>query len=105
MKRRSKRKWQLVVAVLVLLAGIGVWSGRDTFATARIGTTYLAKQTCSCLFVAERPFESCRADFDPEAVRSLDVVASSGAVTASALGGLISSRAVFETGYGCHPVN
>lgn len=100
-----KRKWQLLVVVLVLLLGIGVWGGRDTLATARIGTTYVAKQTCSCLFVAERPLDSCRTDYDDEAVRSLDVVTSDSSVTVSALGGLISSRAEFEQGYGCHPVN
>lgn len=100
-----KRKWQLVIVVLVLLVGIGAWASRDTFATARIGTTYLAKQTCSCLFVAERPLESCRTDFDAEAVRALDVVTAKDSVTVSALGGLISARAKFEQGYGCHPVN
>jgi len=100
-----KRKWQLWVVVLVLLAGIGVWRARDTFATARMGTTYVAKQTCSCLFVAGRPFDSCSSDFDPESLRSLDVVTDRGAVTVSALGGLVSSRAEFEIGFGCHPVN
>ena len=100
-----KRKWQLILVVLVLLVGIGVWASRDTFATARIGTTYVAKQTCSCLFVAERPIESCRTDFDPEALRSLNVVTSGDGVTVSALGGLISSRSRFERGFGCHPVN
>ena len=99
------RKWQVVIVVLVLLVGIGVWAGRDTFATARIGTTYVAKQTCSCLFVAERPLESCRTDFDADSLRSLDVVTSKDGVTVSALGGLISARARFEQGYGCHPVN
>ncbi|MFC4308128.1 hypothetical protein ACFPN2_03450 [Steroidobacter flavus] len=100
-----KRKWQLLASMLVLLVGIGVWSARDTFATARIGTTYVAKQTCSCLFVAGRPLDSCRTDFDPEALRPLDVVIGGSAVTVSALGGLISSRAQFEKEYGCHPVN
>jgi hypothetical protein len=95
----------LIIVVLVLLAGIGVWASRDTFATARIGTTYVAKQTCSCLFVAERPLESCRTDFDAESLRQLDVVTSGDGVTVSALGGLISSRARFERGYGCHSVN
>lgn len=100
-----KRKWQLIVGVLVLLVGIGVWSARDTFATARIGTAYVAKQTCSCLFVAGRPLDSCSTDFDPEALRPLDVVTGNSAVTVSTLGGLISSRAQFENGFGCHPVN
>lgn len=100
-----KRKWQLLIGVLVLLVGIGVWSARDTLATARIGTTYVAKQTCSCLFVAGRALDSCSTDFDPESLGSLDVVTGNRAVTVSALGGLISSRAEFENGFGCHPVN
>ena len=100
-----KRKWLLIVSVLVLLVGIGAWGARDTFATARIGTTYVAKQTCSCLFVAGRPPNSCRTDFDPEALQSLEVVAGNSAVTVSALNGLISARSEFEKGYGCHPVN
>jgi len=100
-----KRKWQLLAAVFVLLVGIGVWSAKDTFATARIGTAYVAKQTCSCLFVAGRPLDSCSTDFEPEALQSVDVVTGNSAVTVSALGGLISSRAEFENGFGCHPVN
>jgi hypothetical protein len=105
MEAVMKRTWQLIGGVLVLLVGIGVWSATDTFATARIGTAYVAKQTCSCLFVAGRPLDSCSTDFDSEALRSLDVVAGSSAVTASALGGLVSSRAEFENGFGCHPVD
>ena len=100
-----KHKWPLIVAVFVLLVGIGVWGARDTFATARIGTTYVAKQTCSCLFVAGRPLDSCSTDFDAESLQSLDVVTGNSAVTVSALGGLISSRAEFQNGFGCHPVN
>jgi len=100
-----KRKWQLWVVVLVLLVGVGGWGARDTFATARMGTTYVAKQTCSCLFVAGRPLASCSSDFNPESLQSLDVVTDHSVVTVSALGGLVSSRAEFENGFGCHPVN
>jgi hypothetical protein len=105
MEAAMTRKWQWITAVLVLLVGIGVWGARDTLATVRIGTTYVAKQTCSCLFVAGRPLDSCSTDFDPESLRSLDVVTGDSAVTVSALGGLISARAEFEKGFGCHPVN
>jgi len=100
-----KRKWQLLAVVLVLLVGIGVWGAMDTLATTRIGTTYVAKQTCSCLFVAGRSLDSCSTDFDPEALQSLNVITANRAVTVSAFGGLISSRAQFENGFGCHPVN
>ena len=100
-----KRKWLLIIGVLVVLIGVGVWSSKDTFATARTGTAYVAKQTCSCLFVAGRPLDSCHTDFDATAVRSLDVSVTANSVTVSALGGLISARAQYDQGYGCHPVN
>lgn len=100
-----KRKWLLLIGVLVVLIGIGVWSSWDTIATARLGTVYVAKQTCSCLFVAGRPLDSCYTDFDSEAVRPLDVSVTQSSVTVSALGGVISARAQYEPGYGCHPVN
>ena len=100
-----KRKWLLIIGVLVVLIAIGVWSSRDTFATARTGTVYVAKQTCSCLFVAGRPLDSCYTDFDADAVRPLEVSVATNSVTVSALGGLISARAQYDAGYGCHPVN
>jgi hypothetical protein len=100
-----KRKWLLIIGVLAVLIGVGVWSSRDTFATARVGTVYVAKQTCSCLFVAGRSLDSCYSDFDAEAVRPLDVSVVNNSVTVSALGGLISARAQYDQGYGCHPVN
>ncbi|MET0533712.1 MAG: hypothetical protein ABW171_05760 [Steroidobacter sp.] len=100
-----KHKWLLIVGVLVVLIGIGVWSGKDTYAAARVGTVYVAKQTCSCLFVAKRPLDSCYTDFDTEATRPLDVSVSQRNVTVSAFGGMISARAQYESGYGCHPVN
>jgi hypothetical protein len=100
-----KHKWLLILGVLVLLLGIGVWSSRDTFATARIGTTYVAKQTCSCLFVAGRSLDSCHTDFEPETVSAIDIQVSERTVTASALRGFISARAQFDQGYGCHPAN
>jgi hypothetical protein len=99
------RKGLLIIGVLVVLIVVGVWGSRDTFATARVGTVYVAKQTCSCLFVAGRPLDSCYTDFDAEAVRPLDVSVSPDSVTVSALGGLISARARYDEGYGCHPVS
>lgn len=101
-----KRKWLLVGSgVFVVLIGIGVWIGKDAYATARIGTAYVAKQTCSCLFVAKRTQDSCRTDYDAAALRPLEVLISESNVTASAISGLISAQAQFEPGFGCHPVN
>jgi hypothetical protein len=91
--------------VLVALVAIALYAGRDTWATAKIGTVYVAKQTCSCLFVAGRPMESCRTDYDPEAIKPLTVETTDRSVKVSALAGLISAQADFEPGFGCHPAN
>jgi hypothetical protein len=92
------------VVVIALVAG-GLWAGRDTWAAARIGAAYVAKQTCSCLFVAGRPMESCRTDYEAEAIKPLTVEASASSVKVSALAGLVSAKADFEQGFGCHPAN
>jgi hypothetical protein len=91
--------------VLVAIVAVALFAGRDTWATAKIGTVYVAKQTCSCLFVAGRPMESCRTDYDPEALKPLTVETSDSGVKVSALAGLVSAQAKFEPGFGCHPAN
>jgi hypothetical protein len=93
-----------VGVVIVIVAG-AMYAGRDTWASARIGTVYVAKQTCSCLFVAGRTMDSCRTDYDPAALKPLTVDATDKGVKVSALGGLVSARAEFEQGFGCHPAN
>ena len=96
----------LIGAVVVAaIAGVAVYAGRDTWATARLGTVYVAKQTCSCLFVAGRPMDSCRTDYDPAALKPLTVATTQHSVEVSALRGLVSARAEFEPGFGCHPAN
>ena len=92
------------IVVVVLVAG-ALYAGRDTWASAKIGTTYVAKQTCSCLFVAGRTMESCRTDYDPAAIKPLTVATTDKSVKVSALGGLVSARAESEQGFGCHPAN
>jgi hypothetical protein len=93
------------IVVVVAIVGIAVFFGRDTWATARIGTVYVAKQTCSCLFVAGRPMDSCRTDYDPAAIAPLTVEKQEHGVKVSALAGLVSAQAEFEPGFGCHPAN
>lgn len=93
------------IVVVVATVGIAVFFGRDTWATARIGTVYVAKQTCSCLFVAGRPMDSCRTDYDPAAIKPLTVEKLEHGVKVSALAGLVSAQAEFEPGFGCHPAN
>ena len=99
------KRFLIVGLVLIALVGLGVWFGRGTWETARLGTTYVAKQTCSCLFIARRTPESCRTDYEPADLARLKVEPAPSSVTVSALGGVVSATAQFDAGFGCHPAN
>ena len=101
-----RAKWVLAgIAVIVIVAAAVAWAGRGTYQTARLGTVYVAKQTCSCLFVARRTADSCRTDYEPDAIAPLELEIGASDVKVSALGGLLSARAQFEEGFGCHPAS
>ena len=99
------RKGLIAIIVLVVLMGAAMFFGRDTWTTAKLGTVYVAKQTCSCLFVAGRPMDSCRTDYDPAAIKPLTVEKLEHGVKVTALGGILAAQAEFEQGFGCHPAN
>ena len=99
------RKGLIAIIVLVVLVGAAMFFGRDTWTTAKLGTVYVAKQTCSCLFVAGRPMDSCRTDYDPAAIKPLTVEKLEHGVKVTALGGIVAAQAQFEQGFGCHPAN
>ena len=103
----------ILVAAFIVIAG-AVWQfwlkGQLEF--AKVATAYGAKQVCSCVFVAERDFDSCLGDFTEDvsqvsfAVSSSEIVENGAArnddtVTAQVLGGIIKNRARFERGLGC----
>jgi hypothetical protein len=99
------RKGLIAIIVLVVLVGAAMFFGRDIWTTAKLGTVYVAKQTCSCLFVAGRPLDSCRTDYDPAAIKPLTVEKLEHGVKVTALGGIVAAQAEFEQGFGCHPAN
>jgi hypothetical protein len=75
-------------------------------AIVTIGANYVAKQLCSCLFVAGRPETSCRAEFKPR----IDIfqigidrqgLPARASVTASL--GPAEAHAIYERPYGCRP--
>jgi hypothetical protein len=99
-----RTKAMVISGVALIVVAGAAWAGRNFYATAHIGATYVAKQTCSCLFVARRSEASCRTDYNPADLAQLKIQPGVNEVTASALGGLISGRAAFDQGFGCHPV-
>jgi hypothetical protein len=89
----------------VLVIGVGAWFVHRMVEQAHIGTAYVAKLACSCLFVSNRPLQSCATDYDLPAAKLLTTEVGIQSVTISAPGRLVSTRAVFEPGFGCHLVN
>ena len=66
-----------------------------------VGAGYLAKQMCSCLFVAGRPFDACRADM-PRDMDAIEVRLADGAETVVARVPLLAERtARHHPGSGC----
>lgn len=52
-----------IVAFIVLSSVVGYFVyGRNLLAMANVGVGFVAKQMCSCIYVAERSFDSCRPD-------------------------------------------
>jgi hypothetical protein len=68
--------------------------------TAEIGGGFVAKQMCSCLFVAGRPYESCVGDFDPATLAQMDITYVDRKVIVNAAG-LDQVAAELTPGFGC----
>jgi hypothetical protein len=97
-----RRRWLIIAGVgVAVAAGAAFYLAREVIPLARIATAYGAMQTCSCLFVSERSFDSCQTDFNPDDTRWLSWRVEERAVAVS-LVGVISSRARFDEGFGCH---
>ncbi len=54
------------LSLLVLGIAAAAWFGPELLLSMRIGTGFVARQVCSCVFVAERSLDSCRADMLPQ---------------------------------------
>jgi hypothetical protein len=92
--------WLGAIVIAAGLAGAGYFALRTPLAYGRIAVTYAAKQTCTCLFVAERSLDSCTSDFPEDARARIKVNVEGDHVSASAYG-LFKAEAVHEDGFGC----
>jgi hypothetical protein len=109
----GRRKWILLVVVLLVVGGAVVWRGLRlsdlphiaTGAAAdsdllHIATGAAAELSCACIFVAGRTRDSCIHDLEPEAQRLISVRIGSDEVTARA-GGVAKATARYQQGFGC----
>lgn len=106
-KRKPHWAWT-IVGFLAVTAAIGAaYEYRQLAPYGRVGTAYLAKQYCSCRYVAGRSDQSCHAEFKPDIDRfhvTAEQTPASGApssatVTARML--VWSGEARFTKGFGC----
>jgi hypothetical protein len=61
-------RW-LAIGAVVLIALAGIFIGPRVYRLSTIGAGYIAKQMCSCIYVGEREFDSCRQDMPPDMFR------------------------------------
>ena len=81
------------------MLGGAAFAARHFYKLAFIGAGYAAQQTCSCLFVSNRPLESCRHDLDPLAQKIVTLAPGANQVHARAI--LSSATAHFDPTFGC----
>jgi hypothetical protein len=95
-----RKRLLLGIFALALVAAALAWQRLRLSDLAHIGAGYTAQQTCACLFIAGRTFESCLTDLDPLARRLISVRPGSEEVTATGLG-FSTATARYEKGFGC----
>ena len=85
---------------LIALAGL-LWGPRAV-GMAQVGVGYVAKQVCSCVYVAGREVDSCRADLMPSMDPiDVQVLSDREGVRASVLMGAVERTALHHAGSGC----
>jgi hypothetical protein len=87
-------------AALIALAAGAAYAARVAD-QAGVGAAAIAKIRCSCVFVAARTPEACRAD-DPPGFEQIttEIDATAKTITARVLG-VITRRAAYSEAYGC----
>lgn len=94
-------KVAILAGIIILGAAIAAFvTLRPVISEGQVASAYVAKQVCSCLFVGERPLESCKGDFT-EDISALTIAVEGETVTTSALFNMIGSSASHEEGLGC----
>jgi hypothetical protein len=88
----------LALALLALMIG-GAFAWRLA-GQADVAAAAMAKVACSCVFVAGRDLDACRAD-DPPGFERVTVVINPAAKAATARAFTAVRRAIYSEAYGC----
>jgi hypothetical protein len=99
---RKYWRWAAAAAALILIGGaVAAWAALKPYGVT--GTTYLAKQLCSCVFLTGRSDSSCRAEFEPD-IGKFQVRIDHGRSRVSARLLVFSSESAFDARTGCRVV-
>jgi hypothetical protein len=93
-------KW-ILLGGLVLASAAGVYFGPRIYRLGNIGAGYIAKQMCSCVFVAERDFTACRFDMPPDMARVRAALLDGERGVRAWLPGIVERTARYTPGTGC----
>ena len=92
----------IVAGLVGLIALAGLLWGPRAVGMAQVGVGYVAKQICSCVYVAGREVDSCRADLLPSMDPiDVQVLRDREGVRASLLMGAVERTALHHAGSGC----
>ena len=92
----------IAAGLIALIALAGLLWGPRTVGRAQVGVGYVAKQICSCLYVAGREVDACRVDLLPSMDPiDVQVLEDREGVRASLLMGAVERTALHHAGSGC----
>jgi hypothetical protein len=103
MKFTKKVKKGLLLSFLACVLLGGVWIVPKVYAYLNIGTSFVAHQMCSCIYVAKRDYESCLPDL-PETLSGIksEIILSDDVSRVRAWLPIVTEKtAIFRAGYGC----
>jgi hypothetical protein len=103
--KASGKFWRWIAAILGVVVMVGAaWGYLAVKPYGELGTTYIAKQLCSCVFVTGRTEASCRAEFKPDIDKMSAVIDRSGGPSRGKVSvrlAVFSGEAEYDEGFGC----
>jgi hypothetical protein len=98
--RKRRRLIALGIVAAVAIAAGAAWRIFRVGMLVDIGVGYTSQLTCACLFISQRPLDSCRMDLDPLARKLIAIEPGEAQVTATSFG-LARATARFDRDLGC----
>jgi hypothetical protein len=96
-----KMRWLIAAGVALSVLAAASFYGVGMADQAGVAAAAIAKVRCSCVFVAARTPESCRADDPPGFEQIATEIDTAGKVVTARVMGLITRRAIYSDSYGC----